>query len=168
MSLGSAFKAFFLALRGVELVPRSDIPEPPPPPPPPPVDERKQFESGAVYTLLLLQREGRLVDFLQESIDGYTNEQVGAAVHQIHAGCRKVLAEHFHIEPVMTQDEGDTVQVAKGYDPSAIRVTGNVPDEPPYSGRLAHRGWKSEAPAFPTRTGDHDPLVVQAAEVEIS
>ena len=34
--------------------------------------------------LAVLQRDGRLVDFLEEEIDGYSDAQVGAAVRDIH------------------------------------------------------------------------------------
>ena len=36
------------------------------------------FEAGAVHLLFLLQKEGRLIDFLQESIEGYDDAQVGS------------------------------------------------------------------------------------------
>src|SRR5262245_34707500 len=39
----------------------------------------------------ILQREGRLVDFFLEDIDDYTDQQVGAAVRDIHRNCRKAL-----------------------------------------------------------------------------
>src|SRR5262245_19281939 len=66
---------------------------------------------GAVEVLALLQREGRLVDFLEEDIAAYQDAQIGAAVRDIHRGCRKVLAEYFQIEPVMAAAENATVQV---------------------------------------------------------
>ena len=39
--------------------------------------------------LAVLQRDGRLVDFLEEDIDAYADAQIGAAVRDIHRGCRK-------------------------------------------------------------------------------
>src|SRR5207253_6846543 len=35
---------------------------------------------AAVQLLAILQREGRLLDFLQEDVDGYADAQIGAAV----------------------------------------------------------------------------------------
>src|SRR5262249_10564856 len=93
----------------------------PPPPPPPPKP------SGApLRFLVLLQREGRLVDFLLEDIQAYDNEQIGAAVRDIHAKCRKALNEHLLLEPVRAENEGDSIEVPPGFDPSAVRLTGNV------------------------------------------
>ncbi|NQZ58866.1 MAG: DUF2760 domain-containing protein, partial [Lentisphaeraceae bacterium] len=71
----------------------------------------------ATYTLALLQREGRLIDFLQEDISSFDDAQIGMAVRQVHAGCRKVLEKHFSIEAVVPALEGETVTVAKGFDP---------------------------------------------------
>src|SRR5262245_48893552 len=39
--------------------------------------------------LAVLQRDGRLIDFLEEDIDAYPDAQIGAAVRDIHRGCRK-------------------------------------------------------------------------------
>ena len=58
---------------------------------------------AAVQLLALLQREGRLLDFLQEEIDGYSDAQIGAAVRDIHRGCKKALAEHLPLEPVLRE-----------------------------------------------------------------
>ncbi|MCD4755860.1 MAG: DUF2760 domain-containing protein, partial [Deltaproteobacteria bacterium] len=45
-------------------------------------------EIAIVQTLGLLQREGRLIDFLQEDIEPYDDAQIGAAVREVHRGCR--------------------------------------------------------------------------------
>src|SRR5690606_8916905 len=66
---------------------------------------------GALAVLALLQREGRLIDFLLESIDDYDDADVGAAVRDIHRGCRKVLVDHLVLEPVMPGDEDDEVVI---------------------------------------------------------
>jgi hypothetical protein len=169
MSLGAAFKAFFQALKGVELIPKSEIPPPPPPLElPPPVDDKEIFANGAVYALVLLQREGRLIDFLQEDISGFPNDQVGIAVRQIHENCQKVLSESFAIKPVRSEDEQSRIEVADGFDPSAIRLTGTVPESGPFAGTLVHRGWRASAPKFPERSGEIDATVIAPAEVEIS
>lgn len=168
MSLGAAFKAFFQALKGVELIPKSEIPPPPPPPElPEPVDDKAIFANGAVYSLVLLQREGRLIDFLQEDISGFPNDQIGIAVRQIHENCQKVLSENFGVAAVRSENEQSRVDVPEGFDPSAIRLTGNVPENGPFAGTLVHRGWRASAPKFPERSGKIDPSVIAPAEVEI-
>jgi hypothetical protein len=92
----------------------------------------------AVSLLALLQREGRLVDFLREDIAAYPDAQVGAAVRAIHASCRKVLDEHLALEPVRSEAEGARVLVERDFDASAIRLT-ETWRKPPFRGVLRHR-----------------------------
>lgn len=118
--------------------------------------------------LAVLQRDGRLIDFLEEEIDSYTDGQVGAAVRDIHRGCRKALHDYLSIEPVMNAAEEDRVTVAADFDPSAIRLIGNVHGSPPFQGVLKHHGWRARAvqlPALPASKDDTS--VLSPAEVEI-
>jgi hypothetical protein len=134
----------------------------------PKVDGKAQLQRGAVQLLALLQREGRLLDFLQENIDSYSDDQIGAAVRDIHRGCKKVLAEHAPLEPVLAGQENASVRVDPGFDPSRIRLTGNVVGEPPFTGTLRHHGWRTAKVVLPELTGSTDPTVVAPAEVELS
>ncbi len=118
--------------------------------------------------LAVLQRDGRLIDFLQEDIDSYTDVQIGAAVRDIHRGCRKALREYLHIEPVMPGGEEERVTISADFDPSAIRLIGNVNGSPPFQGVLKHHGWRARAvqlPALPASKDDSS--VLSPAEVEI-
>src|SRR5438067_1804514 len=54
----------------------------------------------ALHLLSLLQREGRLVDFCQEDLAGFSDVQIGAAARAVHDGCRKALREVFELTPV--------------------------------------------------------------------
>jgi hypothetical protein len=134
---------------------------PPPPPPKPTTD-------AAVQLLALFQREGRLVDFLREDIQPYDDSQIGAAVREIHKACRQVLTEHLTLEPVLSGAEGDEVTVPPGFDPSAIRLTGNVSGEPPFHGSLRHAGWRAAQVKLPAQPSGQDPKIVAPAEVEIA
>lgn len=176
----AALRAFWQVLTGAELVPAAELHEVqrklqgqltaktvPLPAAPPLAPAPDRFQEGAVFTLLLLQREGRLVDFLQERLDAYSDEQVGAAVRQIHADCGRTLREHFGVVPVLAQAEGSAVELPAAFDPSAVKLTGNVPEQGPYRGTLRHKGWRAAAVKLPERTGKIDPQVVQAAELEI-
>ena len=119
--------------------------------------------------LAVLQRDGRLVDFLQEEIDGYSNEQVGAAVRDIHRGCRKALRDYLTVEPVLASEEGQTVTVAPDFDPAEIRLTGDVKGAPPFRGVLKHHGWRVKSVHLPVLPGARDDSAVLApAEVEIA
>lgn len=122
---------------------------------------------GAVQILALMQGSGRLVDFLQEDIASYSNEQVGAAVRDVHRECRKVLADHVTLEPVIPDPEGSTVTIREGYDPATIRLTGNVQDSPPFQGVLRHQGWRAARVELPLQSSKTASRVISPAEVEI-
>ena len=138
--------------------------EPVAPPPPPPAEPAG---AEALGLLGLLQEEGRFVDFVTEDLAPYPDEQIGAAVRGIHEGCRKALDERVALEPVLHAAEGETVTIEAGFDPAAIRLTGNVGGEPPFRGVLRHAGWRATRASFPTRRGQ-DPHLIAPAEVEIA
>jgi hypothetical protein len=124
-------------------------------------------ESGALHVLSLLQREGRLVDFLKEDLAAYEDAQIGAAVRSIHEGCRKALEKHFGPQPVLDREEGEEISVPRGFDPHAIRLTGNVSGEPPFKGILQHKGWRAGRVELPGLSGSQDPRIIAQAEVDI-
>ena len=118
--------------------------------------------------LAVLQRDGRLIDFLEEDIDTYTDAHIGAAVRDIHRGCRKALHEYLKIEPVMDGREEDRVTVAVDFDPAAVRLIGNVNGSPPFQGVLKHHGWRARAIQLPVLPVSRDDTsILSPAEVEI-
>ncbi|HVN84502.1 MAG TPA: DUF2760 domain-containing protein [Candidatus Binatia bacterium] len=121
---------------------------------------------AALRLLGLLQHEGRLIDFLEEDIAGYSDMQIGAAVRSIHEGCRKVLRERITLERVIDREDGASVDVAAGFDPAAIRLTGNVTGTPPFRGTLQHAGWRAAKANLPQSSTD--PTILAPAEVEIA
>ncbi|HEX4589807.1 MAG TPA: DUF2760 domain-containing protein [Gemmataceae bacterium] len=124
--------------------------------------------SGAPLRLLaLLQREGRLLDFLMEDVEGYSDAQIGTAVRDIHRTCRKALHDHLTFEPVLPDAEGSEVTVPAGFDPSAVRLTGNVTGQPPFRGTLRHHGWRVRDMRLAPPPSGQDEFVVQPAEVEL-
>jgi hypothetical protein len=136
--------------------------------PPPAKDDKPARPSGVPLRMLaLLQRDGRLLDFLLEDIQGYTDDQIGHAVRDIHEKCQEALREHLVLEPVLPQPEGETVEVAPGFDPSAIRLTGNVTGNPPFRGTLKHQGWRVKELKLNPPPEGQDELVLQSAEVEL-
>ena len=130
-------------------------------------EEQPELAVDAVRLLALLQREGRLVDFLREEIKDFDDAQVGAAGRSIHQGCRKVLDEYFQLAPVREEPEGSAVTIEPGFDPSAIRLAGAVVGDPPFHGTLQHHGWTTLRAALPPMPPGQDPRVVAPAEVEI-
>ena len=121
----------------------------------------------AVQMLGLLQRDGRLVDFLEEDVSPYPDGQLGAAVRSIHTSCRQVLERYIKLEPIIASEEGQPVTVPVGFDPSAIKLIGNVTGEPPIRGLLRHRGWRVTEVTLPSLPQGSGRAIVAPAEVEI-
>jgi hypothetical protein len=158
-----------LELAGVpRALPAPAPPEPAPAPAPGPAPA-DVAAAGAMQLLGVLQREGRLVDFLMEPIDDYPDAQVGAAVRTIHRDCRKALEGTVRLEAVLEGQEEAAVTVAAGFDPARVRVIGKVVGKPPFHGTLKHHGWAArdvKLPPLPEPPAAA--LVVAPAEVEMT
>ena len=142
-------------------------PPPPAPVPAPPAVRATADVDAALQLLALLQREARFVDFLQEDIGAYSDADVGGAARLLHGGARKVLQDTFDLEPVRTEAEGSRLTLPAGFDAAAVRVTGNVVGQPPFTGTLQHKGWRAAAVRLPALTEGHDTRVIAPAEVEL-
>jgi hypothetical protein len=167
-----AFRAFFSILFGGTLA--ADIaqafgyskampvkaPPPPKPQPGPSV--------GAVQILGILQRDARLVDFLMEDIVSYSDEQVGAAVRDVHAQARQALDRYMRLQPVIDGVEG-TFTKTEGVDAAALKFVGKVPPSGKApGGLLRHKGWKAEKVDLPPAgSGSSANQVLAPAELEI-
>jgi hypothetical protein len=122
---------------------------------------------AALQLLSLLQKEARFIDFTQENMAQYSDEEIGAVARVIHEGCRKVLRQHFELVPVRDEEEGKRITLPKGYDAASIRITGNIVGQAPFAGTLIHRGWKAVEIKLPKITEGHDANIIAAAEVEL-
>ncbi len=126
-------------------------------------------EASAIQILSILQRKGRLIDFLQEDLSTYQDAQIGATVRTIHEGCKQALAEYIDLEPIFTEKEGSPITVEPGFDAHAIRLTGNIVGDPPFKGALRHRGWRVVRVDLPKQTpAQQKQRIVAAAEVEVN
>lgn len=168
LGLKSLFRAWgddWFAFRVKELLTMSTPPDQPSAPKP---EVKLPKRSEALTLLSVLQREGRLVDFLEEPITDYTDQQIGAAVRDVHKDCGAALKRLFAIEPLRTESEGAEVTVASGYDSAEFQLTGNVSGSGPYRGELCHPGWRATKVELPEWTGrDESAEIVAPAEVEI-
>ncbi len=150
------------------VAPTAPVAAPVPAPMPAPAPALKEASPEAALQLLgLLQREARLIDFCEEDLAGHADADIGAAARLVHAGCRKVLREHFTLQPVRAEAEGSRVTLAAGFDAAAIKLTGQVVGQPPFTGALSHRGWKVADVRLPKLAPQHDATVVAQAEVEL-
>jgi uncharacterized protein DUF2760 len=166
-----AFAAFFTILFKGRLpaalersTPARASPPPAPTPAPPPVDTLDR----AVQMLALLQREGRLIDFLMEDLAAYSDAQIGTAVRDVHAGCRRVLERYVALESILDGREGEQTVVAEQPDAAAIRLVGNVTGRPPFRGTLLHRGWRTARVDLPPLAPQAGRTIVAQAEVEVA
>ena len=129
--------------------------------PPPDAGDR------AAQLLAILQRDGRLVDFLMEDLAAYQDGQIGAAVRDVHRGCRESLTKYVTLAPVLDTEEGSLFAVERDSDPARVKVVGNTAGVPPYRGIVRHRGWEAtrlDLPPLPA-TGR---TIVAPAEVEVA
>lgn len=124
-------------------------------------------DDGALGLLALLQREGRLVDFLTQDIDAFGDADVGAAVRVVHSGCRKALLAHFELSHVRSEKEGASMTVPEGFDGRSIKLTGDVRGTAPYRGVLRHAGWRADAVRLPSLVEGYDAAIIAPAEVEL-
>ena len=133
----------------------------------PNIPGRREEEATAAQMLALLQRDGRLIDFLMEDIAPYRDEQIGAAVRSVHAGCRQALEQYVSLAPAFDAQEGAHVTIDGGTDAARVKLIGNVSGQPPFRGVLNHRGWIVTRMALPplAATGRQ---VVAPAEVELA
>lgn len=165
----AALAARFVALRS-GAAPAAPAAAPRPPataPAPPPAPLKDSAPDAALQLLALLQRDARLIDFVGEDLSAYDDAQIGAAARVVHQGCAKVLREHFSIEPVRNEAEGSRVTLPAGFDAVAVKLTGNVVGQPPYTGSLSHRGWRVTEVRLPKLAERHDARVIAPAEVEL-
>ncbi len=143
------------------------VAEVPAPVPPQTITLKESTPDAALQLLGLLQREARLIDFVQEDLAGHADADVGAAARLVHEGCRKVLQAHFTLAPVRTEEEGHRITLPAGFDAAAVRLTGNVVGQAPFTGTLSHRGWRVTDVRLPQLAEHHDVAIVAQAEVEL-
>ena len=176
-----AFKAFFSSLFNADSADRikaalsgdvpaaiEEKPKPDKPQPAKPVAPPKPKRSDAVTLLATLQREARFIDFIKEPLDGFSDEQVGAVVRDLHRDCGAVLERVFELRPTVDDAEGAAIDTSTPLDPGIYRLTGNVSANSAGSGTLQHHGWRVNKTDVPQWSGAESAIkVVAEAEVEV-
>ena len=184
MGLIVATKAFFKLLANRELsnsfqqlldgkltprieatVPKSkSVPASPQPTPTTP----KPTRSEALTLLAALQREARLLDIINEPLDGFSDSQIGAAARDVLKNSGAVIARIFGVEPLTAVADGARLTTPAKFDPAQFRLTGKVSGEAPFQGIVAHQGWKATRCEIPQWTGSAAAaLIVAPIELEI-
>ncbi len=129
--------------------------------------QNRQNRRMFLHLFTVLQRDGRMMDFLAEDLSLYEDAQIGAAVRTIQEDCKKVITKKLVPKPILEENEGDEFTVDAGFDANAYKLTGNVTGEPPFKGIVRHRGWQAKNMELPTLSGDIDPQILAPAEIEI-
>lgn len=132
-----------------------------------PFKKEDTSDKNHLRLLAFLQRDGRLLDFFQEDIDGFDDAQVGAAAREIHRSCRESLDELVSLAPVCDDREGAEIRLPKGYDAAKFKVVGKVVGEPPYVGILVHKGWQARKHNLPKATSTENSEIICPAEIEL-
>ncbi|PIE75069.1 MAG: hypothetical protein CSA18_01845 [Deltaproteobacteria bacterium] len=125
--------------------------------------EKRKF----LHLLSVLQEEGRFIDFLNENLSDYDDEDIGAAVRSIHKGCKDGISRYLELKPLLEIDEDEPFEVDSGFNPDMIKLTGNVVGNPPFKGVVRHRGWKAENINMPELKKVNDASFLVPAEIEI-
>ncbi len=153
--LQRALQAFLAAFRA------------PTPPMPPKTPLETADTRAALQLLALFQRDGRLLDFLQQDLADASDADIGAAVRVVHAGCRKALNEHVNLVVIRSESEGDRVTIPADYDRQTLYLTGHVTGDGPFHGTLIHPGWRVATLTLPQIAEGVDLSIVAPAEVEL-
>lgn len=128
---------------------------------------QKTQRSEAITLLAALQREARFVDLVQEPLQQYTDQQIGAAARDVLRDCHAVLSRMFAIQPVLEAAEGAAVETPEKIPAGRMMVTGKPSGEPPFRGRLVHHGWEASQCQLPEWSGDEQAKnVIAPAEIE--
>jgi hypothetical protein len=137
-----------------------------PPTPAPPAENTAEAEIVAFFALL--QEKGRLVDFLMEDLASYQDAEIGAAARVVHEGCKQVLQEHFKIHAISEAEEGSQITVPAGFGADEYRLVGKLSGDPPFIGKLVHKGWKTDTVKLPRLVDARRLPAIAPAEVELA
>jgi Domain of unknown function (DUF2760) len=136
---------------------RQRLPAPAPAPiAPAAVETKGSAEAEVIAFLALLQKKGRLIDFLMEDISKHDDASVGAVARVVYQGCRDVLNQHLKVVPLAGVPEGSSLTVPAGYRAVDYELSGKLGGSAPFTGTLEHQGWKVESIKLPriVETGD--------------
>jgi hypothetical protein len=133
-----------------------------------PVQPPKPARSEAITLLATLQREARLIDIVKEPLDSFSDAQVGAAARDVLKNSAGVIERMFGLVPVSDQTDGSPITTPSELDPAMYRLVGSVTGNPPFSGIVAHPGWKATRCEVPKWNGNSESsLILAPIEIEV-
>ncbi|WP_440683762.1 DUF2760 domain-containing protein [Cysteiniphilum halobium] len=130
-------------------------------------DEVGGSADSAKQLLSILQKKGRLLDFLAQNLDHYDNEQVANVARVVHDQCKKALESYCTLTPIYHDQENHEITLEGNYDKYSVELTGNVAHSTRFKGKLIHQGWKVEKMHLPKVAKEANLDILQPAEVEV-
>lgn len=113
-------------------------------------DEKPNDNEGSdkelIRFLTLLQKEGRLLDFLMQDISSFDDRQISTAARYVHSHCSQLIKESFEIQAVHPSKEGSPITIL---DENLDQYSFIDSNKPLTEGILLHRGWKANKVALP-------------------
>ena len=101
-----------------------------------------------------------------EDISGYADDQVGAAVRNLHDQSRESLNRYLRLTPVIDAVEGSFTKLDSN-DPATVKLLGNVPASGKAPGGiLRHKGWRAEKIDLPAIQPSQNSILAPA-EIEV-
>ena len=131
------------------------------------LDEAVDSMDSAKQLLSILQKKGRLLDFLAQNLDHYDNEQVATVARVVHDQCKKALGSYCTLTPVYCDKEDHEITLEENYDKYSVELVGNVVQSAHVKGKLIHQGWKVEKMHLPKVAKEANLDILQPAEVEV-
>jgi len=136
---------------------------------PPVVETKGAAEAEIIAFLALLQKKGRLIDFLMDDISKHDDATVGAVARVVYQGCREVLNQHLKVVPLAGVSEGSSLTLPAGYRAVDYELSGKLGGSAPFTGTLEHQGWKVASIKLPhiIATGDGELPPLAPAQVTV-
>jgi hypothetical protein len=122
---------------------------PAPTPLAPAVETKGSAEAEVIAFLALLQKKGRLIDFLMDDVSKHDDATVGAVARVVYQGCREVLQQHLKVVALAGVPEGGSITLPAGYRAMDYELSGKLGGTAPFSGTVEHQGWKVESIKLP-------------------
>jgi hypothetical protein len=113
---------------------------------------------------MVLQRDARLLDLITESLENYSDTQIGGAARPVLQDACKTLERVFGLQPCSNQSEGESIEIPDNASPIRWRLIGRAAAK---QGVVAHPGWQATKVDLPKWTGQReDEMVLAPIEVD--
>ncbi len=108
----------------------------------------------------------RFLDLVGESLEQFTDAQVGSASRQVIADVRKTLQRMFNIQPLDAREEGSSVEISRPVSPARVHIIGRG-SEQATQGTGTSRLESRTLPDATWNGSKEDALVLSPVEIEV-